>query len=346
MAEEINTLADKVDEYLIMRSINKKKYYSMYLVIAKNVWRHLYQKTIYAVNSEWKTLKKGVPYDYIDMPSGVVRLFSVSTLDECGEIISLFYNNQLNTISKPATRKCGCTACDCSGLCEDVNSMVYTTTLVFTDNGTDYYEKKWVKSCANGDMIEYTETPTKKYNSFQGDTSPSDYDIVTVKSQKTLCKLTTRVCGCPEDTEENCELLNTLCGCYLPFNSCCRKKHCDHFLGAINSNKKGEVKISECGNKIYFKPHPHAKTKPEFLLVNYQTSGENCSDTVQVPEYGNEALWAGIDYYSKRYNNSYSLNEKNEAKYYFRQMENELIMYLNPLSLEWLSNVADAKILY
>src|ERR1035437_3790820 len=304
---ELNTLAESVDLYLIARGINKKKYYSSYLVQARLVWRHLFQKTIYAVSSEWKTLKKGVPYDYIDVPSGMLRLFSVSTLDECNEIIPLFYNNRLNVISKPATKNCNCT-CDCE-LCDDINAMTLTTKLIFTDNGTDYYEKKWVKACANGDMIEYREVPTKKYNTFQGDTREGGYTIVTEKFQNTICKLTVKVCGCPENTQENCYLLNTLCGEFLPFNSCCKKKHCDHFLGAINDNKKGHVKVSECGTKIYFKPHPHTKIKPEFLLVNYQTSGENCSDVVQVPEYGNEALWAGIDFYSKRYNNTYRSEE-------------------------------------
>lgn len=340
------TLADGVDEFLAMRQISKKKYYASFLIIAKNVWQTLFQTTIYAVQSEWRTLKEGTPYDYIDMPD-CVRLFSVATTNHCGEIIPLFYNNLLNVIPHPTTKKCGCACGSCnSEVCEDVNSTVFTTKLLFTDNGTEYFEKKWVKSCPNGDMIEYKEVPTKKYNTFEGDSSPSDYTIVTETFQKTLCRLEVKECGCPTNTSGNIKLLNDCCGDFLPFNSCCKRKHCNNFLGAINSNDMGEVKVSECGTKIYYKPSRRQKTLPEFLLVNFQTSGESCDSAVQVPEYAKEALWAGIQYYSMRFNNSYSINEKADAKYAWNGAQTDLISFLNPLSLEWLSTVQDSKILF
>lgn len=342
--QTIYTLAECVDEYLAQRFISKKKYFSAYMIIAKNYWKKIFKNTIYAVNSEWKPLKKGVPYNYIDKPQGLVRLFSVAQTNECGEIVPLFYNNTINIISKPTEKKCSCDKCDCSGLCDDINSMVYTTKLLFTDNGAEYYEKKWVKPCPNGDIIEYREVPTKKYNSFEGDTSPSDYTIVTEVFQETICKLKTKVCGCPEDTIENCELINTFCGAFLPINACCRKKDCDNFLGEINNNGKGSIKFSECGTKIYFIPHDKTKKLPDYLLVNWQTSGENCSDVVQVPDYAIETMFSGIHFYSIRFNSSYSINEKNEAKWAANAGENDLIMYLNPLSLKTLSTIQNAEI--
>lgn len=363
--EELNTLADAVDQYLAMRSIDKKKYYTSYLISARYVWRYLFKNTIYAVSSQWFTVKKGVPYNYVDVPQGLIRLFSVSTVDKhCNKIIPLFYNNTINILQKPlpSQKKCGCQSCDCGGMCDDVNSLTYTTKVLFTINGVDYIEKTWVKVCPNGDIIEYREVPVKKYNTFAGDPGDyftdysndylignppfADYTIVAEKFQNTICKLEVRPCGCPTDTPENAAKLNEFCGCFLPFNSCCKKKHCDSFLGEINNNCKGEVKMSECGTKIYYIPHRDEKTIPDFLLVNWQTSGENCDEAVQVPEYANEALWAGIDYYSKRYNNSYSLNEKAESRYMWNDQQNQLIMYLTPLSLQWLSTVQDAKILF
>lgn len=359
---QIYTLAESVDEYLSLRQISKKKYFPSYLISAKFAWRSLFKNTIYATNSQWLTLKKGVPYNYVDMPPNVVRLFSVSTIDDCNNVVNLFYNSQKNILPKPLSsqKKCGCGACDCGGLCEDTNSLVYTTKILFTILGVDYIEKTWLKVCPNGDIIEYKEIPTKKYNDFVGDSGDymndymndydiadppfSDYTIVTEKFQKVICKLQTKVCGCPDDTPENIGLLNTFCGCYLPETSHCKKKTCEVFLGEINNNCQGTVKVSECGNTIYYIPDPIKKVIPEFLLVNWQTSGENCSSVVQVPEYAIETLFSGIDYYSKRYNNSYSSNERLLSKYEWQDAQDKLIAFLNPLSLKWLSTVVDAEI--
>lgn len=359
MAEEINTLLNCVEEYLAMRQIDKKKYLPSYLICAKNVWKHLFKNTIYAVNSSWFTLKKGTPYNYVDVPKGCVRLFSASVVADNGRIEELFYDNLVNIIPKPSTKKCGCT-CECGGLCDDINSMTYTTKVMFTINGVDYVEKKWVKTCPNGDVIEYKETPAKKYNDFTGDSGDymndynNDYDIgsdpfsnftiETVKSQKIICKLSVKECGCPEETEENIEKLNEFCGCYLPANSFCKKRNIETFLSEINSDCRGRVKVSECGTKLYFIPDKKKNGTPEFMLLNWQTSGEDCGSAVQVPEYSLEAMFTGIHYYSIRFNSSYSQSEKQEAKYDFRDKENSIISFLNPLSLKWLSEAQDTPI--
>lgn len=363
-ANEIYTLADATDEYLALRGINKKKYYSSYLIAAKWAWKRLFKNTIYAVNSQWFTLKAGEPYNYVDVPPNCNRLFSVSMVNEYNQIKDLFYSNYTNVIAMPESyqKKCGCGTCNCGGLCEDINSMTYTTKLLFTINGVDYYEKDWIKVCPNGDVIEYRIVPTKKYNSRTGDGGDymndymndydiggapfSDYTIVYPEFQKVICKLAVKPCGCPENTTENIDLLNGYCGCYLPINAYCKIKR-EVFLGEINNyGNKGTVKISECGTKIYFIPDPDCKDKPlpEFLLVNWQTTGENCSDVVQVPEYAAETLFTGIHHYSIRFNNAYNQTEKDNAKYAWYDAENDLITFLNPLSLRELSTVADAPI--
>lgn len=362
---DIYTLADNVDEYLILRGIDKKKYFPQFLVGAKWAWKQLFKNTIYAVNSEWLTLKAGTPYNYVDVPKGTVRLFSVATVDKhCNKIIPLFYNNTINIIPKPSAsqKKCGCNdaACDCGGTCESLNSLTYTTKVLFTINGLDYVEKTWVKLCPNGDMLQYRIVPTKKYNNFTGDPGDyntdymndflignppfSDYTIEYLEFQNIICKLELQPCGCPVETPENENTLNEFCGCFMPFNSCCKKKHCDSFLGAINDHCKGEVKISECGTKIYYIPHHGEKHLPDFLLVNWQSSGENCGSYVEVPDYAIDPMFTGIDYYSKRFNNIYSLNEKTEARYQWNDAQNQIIMFLNPISLQWLSTIQDAKI--
>lgn len=368
MAIESYTLSEIVDQYLILRQISKKKYFSNYLLQARYVWKELFKNTIWSTQSEWMTLKSGDPYNYIDVPRGTVRIFSVSEVDHCGKIIPLYYNNQLNIIIKPTESNCGCKSCNCNGgLCDDVGGLTKTTTYLFTVSGVDYYETDWLKVCPNGDVIEYRQVPTKKYNNFTGDggdfnsdynndyliANPpfADFTIETQTFQKIICHLSVKPCGCPENTPENEELFLNQCGAFFLCDNLRHRRHCEHVVGDTNSNHRGTVKISECGDKIYYKPNPirhhHVQIEdklPTHLLVNYQTSGEDCSSVVIVPDYAIECMFSGIDYYSKRFNNMYNLSEKKQAKYDFVDEQNKIITFLSPFNLQELSNVQDQVI--
>jgi hypothetical protein len=356
------TLSDVVNQYMAMRNISIKKYYAGFLLNARYAWKELFKNTIYSVQSEWKTLQAGEPYNYVDVPQGTVRLFSVSELDHCGNIVPLFYNSELNIVSKPIKRDCGCTDCDCSlAICGAEETLTKTTKLLFTIEGIDYYETTWVKFCKNGDIIEYKTIPTKNYNSFAGGGGDfnddynndyliahppfEDYTITTETTQKILCKLDIKPCGCPKDTEENQQLITSCCGSFLAVS---KYKHCEPIIGDVNDNGRGHVKMSECGNKIYYKPSPRrhefygTDKLPTHLLINYQTSGESCGTSVVVPDYALESMFFGIDHYTKRFNMAFTKSERDEAKYAFIDSQNKIIMFLNPLSIEMLKNVQDS----
>jgi hypothetical protein len=208
-------------------------------------------------------------------------------------------------------------------------------------------------------------TPTKKYNTFTGDGGDfngdfnndydigsgalTDYEIVTVVSQRKICTLATRPCGCPQPTEENACMIEECCGCLFSLFSRNRGKCCTRFLENVNDNHRGEIKISECGTKIYFKPSRNFRKTtntqyPDFLLVNYQTTGINAGSEVQVPEYAEGCMWAGIDWLSKQYNNMYSLAEKQQAKYNYVEEQGNVIVFLNPISLSLVNNLQDQPI--
>ncbi len=121
--------------------------------------------------------------------------------------------------------------------------------------------------------------------------------------------------------------------------------------------------MGECGTKIYYKPFPRNRVcatidrngtsinangiitpLPEYLLVNFQTSGEDCDTQVIVPEYCLEAMFTGIDYFSKRFNNAYNSLEKRESLYSWNDAQNSVIRYLNAFSLQTLGNIMDQKI--
>lgn len=363
------TLSDGLNEYLALRQIDKRKYYPMYLISAKHSWKKLFESTIYVMTSVWKTVKSGDPYPYVDVPKDAQRIFSVALEDHCGDLKTIYYNNSLSIIPKPSQKKCGCDECNCGGICEEANSTVLTTKILFTVSGVDYVEKTYLKYCSNGDMIEYKETPVKKYNDFKGDGGDfnNDYNgdysggssafpnftIVTNTTQRKICTLKTQPCGCPVDTPENEHILLESCGCFLPFFGRHRKQHCDKFLADTNTSEYGAVKISECGTKIYFRPgtrhHHHRDHKriPDFLLVIYQTGGEpkNITEQVTLPDVAayKDALWTGIDWNSKRFNNKYSAADKQLAKYEANAASNDLVGYLNPLNMQDLGDMQDLQ---
>lgn len=361
----VNTISEATDLYLMHRGIEKKKYFSRYLTIGKYVWQDIFQKTLWVVNSTWLPMKAGEPYNYVELPSKAQTLFSVGVVDECNLIQPLFYNSQLNVLPIPTEKKCGCRDCDCAGTCQDVNSLQVTTKLLFSILGTDYYEKTWIEYCKNGDVIEWSEIPTKKYNSIVGDGGDfnddynndysigyppfSDYEIVTVKTQKKICKLDVLPCGCPINNEENSRLLLTCCGLFM--DTRCQRKHCDQFSENINNNHLGEVKLSDCGTKIFYKPSRKWKFAtdikyPKYLLVNYQTDGQTLGQEIQIPTYALMCYWAGLDYRSKKFNDKYGYNEKKVSEYAYNDEKANVISYLNPISLIELSKVQDERQLW
>ncbi len=365
------TLDSVTDEYMIQRQIRNRKYYSGYLNASKWAWKKLFKNSIYSVQSEWQPLRSGLPYNYINVPKGTQRLFTVSITDHCGTIVPLRYNNYANIIPLPKVNTCGCTACSCTGgLCDDIGGLTKITKFLFSISGTDYYETDWIKICPNGDILEYRQVPTKKYNTFTGDGGDynadynndylienppfTDYTIVTEIFQRVLCKIDMEPCGCPANTTTNEEIFLQHCGPYCqPFSNCrVNKRACQKVYDNTNYNDcLGTVKMSECGTRIYYIPAPRSTGQtplklPEYLLVNYQTSGEDCSTQVVVPEYAIETLFYGIDHNSKRFNGMYNIKEKKDIKYAWVEAQNDLILYLSNFSLDKLAQVQDLPILF
>lgn len=364
------TIYDSVKEALALNEISIPKYLPSYLIAAKQAYRKLFWNTLYVTGSIWLPVKDGDPYPYVDVPADASRILYVGRDDHCGDIKPLFYNSRMNVVAKPKEKKCGCDDCNCSGLCEDLYSSQFTTNILFTINGVDYIEKTWIKYNKNGDVIEYKEVPTKQYNSFTGDAGDfnndfgndysgggnglGNFSIVTKTFQRKLCALETLPCGCPKDTPENEENVRNFCSCYMPYFGHRRHHHCEKFLSDTNNDEYGEVKLSQCQTKIYFKPtrrhHHHRDEKriPDFLLVGYQTNGDPqiVNQQIQIPEYSKDAMWAGMFYYKKKHNPKYSGGDRQEAKWMFNDEINQLIGFLSPLNLQDLADIQDSPVLW
>ena len=360
-----NTLSGVVEEYLINRQINLEKYFVNYMVIAKRSWQSLFWKTLQVIRSEWMTIQAGEPYNFVYVPKGSIRVLSISIVDHHNKIRQLFYNAQLNTIPQPTVQSCGCQTCGCTGAQDELSGLTYSTVALFTINGVTYYEKIWSKLCSNGDVIQYREVPTKKYKDFignsgdfnndfnsdfsNGNAGSNNFEIVTQSFQTKLCSLTTAPCGCPEPTQENAQLIQDYCGCGNVFWGWWghRRERKDFLFDNVNNNEWGEVKMSDCGTKIYYRPGRKTHHTPvQFLLVSYQTSGleRDIDGGVSVPDYCIDVMMADIDWRSKRFNNKYNISEKKDAEYRRNDEVNKLIGFLNPLSQEWLQNLRDMTI--
>lgn len=359
------TISEITDRFLMRNGIEKKKYFARYLVLAQECWEDIFQNTLWVIKSVWMPTKAGTLFSYVDVPEDCLRLFSVGTDDKCGLIQPLFYNNQLNVVPKPSSKKCGCSCSDCGGLCEDVNSTTMTTKLMFTISNVNYYQKCWLKYCPNGDVIEYCLTPTKKYNNILGDGGDynedynddylhadppfSDYTIEYLETQKKICKLEVKVCGCPVESTTNTDLFLDCCGFYVNWDCRNKKKYCKQFSPNINNNFYGEVKMSSCGNKIEYQPSQYwsqvsTKQTPDYLLVNYQTTGESVGAETLIPKYARNVMYAALDCGRKEYNSTFSQYEKDSAMYKYGAAKNEIVGILNPIDLIFMAGVQDAPV--
>ncbi len=371
---QYHTLSSAVDNYLILRGVESKKHFAKYMVGAKWAYKELYWQSQFMNQSKWVEVKAGSPYNYIDFPSDMLLLIGVSEVDRFGNIQELYQNNMMNIIEKPKNRVCECESCGGNNLNDAVNAgFQVVTTYLFSVNGTEYFQKDWIKYTKCGDIVKYSEIPTKKYNDTKGD-APFDYnedynndysngmggfsnfEVVTVKEQSIICHVETKPCGCPVESEENINKIRCSCAAYVgPYYDYVLRKSYE-YVGDINTNERGWVKVDDANRRIYFKHSPkihsyHSKHEeiernkiPHFLLVNYQTDAENLSGSVVVPANSMLALFAGIDYFVKRYSPKESINVKQLAKYEWENEKDKLILQLNRFSIDQFKQLKDTPI--
>lgn len=164
--------------------------------------------------------------------------------------------------------------------------------------------------------MEITETPMKSFE----DSESSEFTITTVKSEKHLCSLSVKPCGCLEQTDENKQMVSTYCG-YLSLP--CQSQVCSvDFIYA--KARPGKIKIDD--TRIYVKD-PAAT---EFVL-SYQTNGDCSGEELLIPEYAAETLMFGVDYRTKMFAPNLTSLEKREARTAWKASVAELDMFLNPI---------------
>jgi len=339
------TLGEVVDDYLIRKFNQRRKYYSNYFRIAQDIYKKLYRNIMPTVTSKYVQVFYDDPkYPYVLVPDNMVRFFSISVTNKNNELLEVYYNNDLNVFSKPpVVKKCGCASTD---LCDCVDNLQVVITPKVID-GTTYYEKVWVVCCDNGDVMQYSEVPVKKYGesggSYANDFS-DDYDIlsdgenvVVLQFYKNLGKLETKDCGCPLETENNKNIIYNKCGCFLGVKPKC----CKVWYEKTRIRCTGEMKFSECGTRVYLKD---VMTDDGFVVISYQPDPVRCGEEIMVDDFAREPIWYGIEYESIVFYPRSTIGDKREAERRATKAENKFFEFLNPINDKRFFNIPTAEI--
>ena len=329
------TLGETVDDYLIRRFNMRRKYFANYFRIAQDVYKEIYRTIMPTIISKYVEVfpaDADNKYPYVYFPDWMVRFIGISVTNKNNELLQVYYNDSLNVFTKPpVTKKCGCQTTD---LCDCIDNLEVVITEKEID-GTTYYQKDWIVCCDNGDVKQYSEIPVKKYGIDGGSYSQDygdDYDIindganvVTIQVYKNLGRLETKDCGCPIDTESNKNLIFNKCGCFLGLKPKCCKVWYEK--GPIRCT--GEMKVSECGTKIYLKD---AKDDDGFVVIHGQTDPVKCGQEILVDDFARESIWNGVDYQSTVFMPTVPLGAKKEAERRYERSKTRLFEYLNPIN--------------
>ena len=342
------TLGETVNDYLIRKFNQRRKYYANYFKIAQDIYKDTYRNLMPTIISKYvEVIDDGDIYPYVLVPDNMFRFYSISVTNKNKELLEVFYNNKLNIYTKPAvTKNCGCTSTD---LCDCIDNLQVVITPKVIDDVT-YYIKEWVVCCPDGTVKQYAEVPVANYSEEEiGPYSFLDYsndyqvtqqgglNITYLQFYKNLGKLDTKDCGCPVETDSNKDLVFTKCGCFLGLKPDC----CKVWYEKTRVRCTGEMKFSECGTKIYLKD---VKDDAGFVVISFQTDPVMCGEEIMVDDFARRVIWFGMEYESIVFYPKSNAGEKKEAERRYSKAQNELWSILNPVNSDRFFNIPSADI--
>lgn len=310
------TLPEVVNEYMLASGSDRRKYYLPFLNHAKWIWKQMMWRTLMVVKHKYiKVDTSTSPYS-ISIPKDSVRFINVSVEDDCNNMRSLSYNDNMNVFTDAK-----CDACPACGEKDLISECVNNISLVEKDvviDGEGYKEKIWKKLCENGDLVEIRIVPVKDYS----EEEPGEYEITYQTITTRICSLEKKKCGCVVDSKSNRDLVITHCGTLL--NSC-QKKLCSPTFVKQNA-KFGQMRIQN--GRVYLRGNI-----PPYVMLSYQTNGECSESDMMVPEIAVPALMLGMKYRADAFapTSVVSRFDKQSSKYAFQAELDELDAFLNPI---------------
>lgn len=165
----------------------------------------------------------------------------------------------------------------------------------------------------------------------------SEQEVVVLKTYKNLGRLETKDCGCPIESEANQDLIFNKCSCFLAAKPRC----CKVWYNRSRINCTGEMKWSECGNKLYLKD---VKDDGGFVVAHYQVDPLCCGGEIMIDSFARWPIWYGMDYESNVFNPRSNPKVLREAERRYQKSINEYFEYLNPMDPDRLFNIPTAEI--
>lgn len=312
------TLAELVDQYMMLAFNDRRKYYLNYLAAARWVWNDLLKETIWMVKSKYVEVDKTTtPYSVV-IPRDIIRLLNVSVVDSSNRLQPFSIENEMSTLPKPKIKmKCSChgsDGCDDS-LCDAIDSVTVIMKDVMIGDAA-YTEKTWTKRTAAGELWEIREVPVKNY------TGPDTYTVIMDTQQKLICALDVNAAGCIPATPANIDKVIRFCGACLP---ACMDVKTFSDLPQID-NEFGSMKIE--GNRVFL------NTKADWVIISGQTNGDCPAEEILVPSAAGAAMLSGINYRTKAFRPGLSMAEREEAKRLYGDDVHNLDSFLRPIRLE------------
>lgn len=300
------SLSDVVDRFMVRSFNNGRKYYNNFLLIAQDVWKELY----------WKTLRipktKVLPIDLTTMtvriPGDCMKIFALRTPGNCGPEY-LKYNGQLDLV--PASKKtCGCKDCNCdSEACASMHGIQVMQEDV--ELGGQIYQRVIKTRVEGNHIVHEIKEPYAVQN---GPSTTITYDTHT----ESVATLDTKPCGCVIDSPEN----RRKCYDY----SCCPVECCDTKCPDLR-DRPGEYKIDRERGLIYLYDS-YAKK----VTLTYASNGEEHAEEIMIPEYCMPAMYAGMYLGSIQFRTGQrGYYEVQAAERKFNYEKQELYEFLNPL---------------
>jgi len=164
----------------------------------------------------------------------------------------------------------------------------------------------------------------------------SGQEVVVLKTYKNLGRLDTKDCGCPKDTAENEDLIYNKCGCFLG----AKPKCCKVWYEKSRIDCTGEMKWSECGDKLYLK---NVKDDNGFVIGHFQVDPISCGGEIMIDSFARWPIWYGMDFESNVFSGAHP-NVLREKERRYTKAINEYFEYLNPMDPDRFFNIPTAEI--
>lgn len=165
----------------------------------------------------------------------------------------------------------------------------------------------------------------------------SNQEVVVLTTYKNLGRLETKDCGCPVESEANNDLILNKCGCFLS----AKPKCCKVWYNRSRIDCTGEMKWSECGNKLFLKD---VKDDGGFVVIHYQVDPVLCGGEILIDSFARWPIWYGMDFESNVFNPSSKKGDLREAERRYKKAVNEYFEYLNPIDADRFFNIPSAEI--